>query len=43
MKTYGGVEVEIHILLISALVGGEWLDSRPCRFTPGKDPSVPIV
>jgi hypothetical protein len=24
--------------LTSALVGGEWSDSRPCRFTPGKEP-----
>jgi hypothetical protein len=36
MKTYGGVEVQIHIFLTSALVGGEWSDSRPCRFTPGE-------
>jgi hypothetical protein len=35
MKAYGGVDVEIHIFLTSAL-GGEWLASRPCRFTPGK-------
>jgi hypothetical protein len=35
MKEYGGVDVEIHIFLTSALVGGEWLASRPGRFTPG--------
>jgi hypothetical protein len=35
MKTYGGVDVEIHIFLTSALVLGEWSASRPCRFTPG--------
>jgi hypothetical protein len=35
MKTYGGVDVEIHIFLTSAQVGGEWSASRPCRFTPG--------
>jgi hypothetical protein len=35
MKAYGGVDVEIHIFLTSALVGGEWSDSRPGRFTPG--------
>jgi hypothetical protein len=35
MKTYGGVDVQIHIFLTSALVGGEWSASRPCRFTPG--------
>jgi hypothetical protein len=35
MKTYGGVEVLIHVFLTSALDGGEWSASRPCRFTPG--------
>jgi hypothetical protein len=35
MKTYGGVDVQIHIFLTSALVGGEWSVSRPGRFTPG--------
>jgi hypothetical protein len=25
-----------HIFLTSALVGGEWPTSRPCRFTPGE-------
>jgi hypothetical protein len=35
MKTYGGVDIEIHIFLTMALVGGEWWASRPCRFTPG--------
>jgi hypothetical protein len=34
MKTYGGVEVYINIFLTSALVGSEWLASRPGRFTP---------
>jgi hypothetical protein len=34
MKTYGRVGVYIHVFLISALVGGEWLPSRPGRFTP---------
>jgi hypothetical protein len=34
MKAYGGVDLYIHIFLTSALVGGEWLASRPCRFTP---------
>jgi hypothetical protein len=27
-----GVDVEIHIFLTSALVGGEWSTSRPVRF-----------
>jgi hypothetical protein len=30
-----GVDVYIHIFLISALVGDEWSTSRPGRFTPG--------
>jgi hypothetical protein len=34
MKAYGGVDVQIHIFLTSALVGGEWSTSRPGRFTP---------
>jgi hypothetical protein len=42
MMTYREVDVQIHILLTSALVGGEWPASRPCRFTPEKEPPVPI-
>jgi hypothetical protein len=34
MKAYGGVDIWIHIFFTSALVGGEWPDSRPCCFTP---------
>jgi hypothetical protein len=30
------VDVQIHIFLISALVGGEWSTSRPGRFTTGE-------
>jgi hypothetical protein len=41
MKVYGGVGVQIYIFLTSALVG-EWSASRPGRFTPGKEPPVPI-
>jgi hypothetical protein len=37
MKAYGGVGVEIHIFLTSALVGGEWSTSRPGRFIPGEE------
>jgi hypothetical protein len=33
MKTYGGVDVQIHIFLTSALAGGVWSASRPGRFT----------
>jgi hypothetical protein len=36
MKAYGGVDVQIHILLTSALAGGEWSASLHCRFTPGE-------
>jgi hypothetical protein len=34
MKAYGGVDVQIHIFLTSALVEGEWSASRSGRFTP---------
>jgi hypothetical protein len=36
MKAYGEVDVYTHIFLTLALVGGEWSDSRPGRFTPGE-------
>jgi hypothetical protein len=36
MKVYGGVDVQIHIFLTSALAGGEWSASRSGRFTPGE-------
>jgi hypothetical protein len=36
MQAYGGVDIEINIFLTSALAGGEWSASRPCRFTPGE-------
>jgi hypothetical protein len=42
MKAYEGVDVLIHIFLISALVGGEWSASRSGRFNTGKEPPVPI-
>jgi hypothetical protein len=35
MLTYGGVDVEINVFLIS-IVAGEWSASRPCHFTPGE-------
>jgi hypothetical protein len=34
MKAYGGVDVQIHVLLTLTRVGGEWSASRPCRFIP---------
>jgi hypothetical protein len=36
MKGYGGVDVEIQVFMKTALVGGEWSASCPCRFTPGE-------
>jgi hypothetical protein len=36
MKTYGGVDVQIHVFLTSALVEGELSATRPCRFSPGE-------
>jgi len=36
MKTYGGVEIQLHAFLTSALDGGEWSASRPGHFTPGE-------
>jgi hypothetical protein len=35
MKTYGGVDIKIHVFLTSALVGVEWSASHLDRFTPG--------
>jgi hypothetical protein len=36
MKMYVGMDVPIHIFLTSALVGGQWSASCPCRFMPGE-------
>jgi hypothetical protein len=36
MKAYGGVDVETHIFLISALAEDQWSTSRPGRFSPGE-------
>jgi hypothetical protein len=36
MKTYGGVDVYIHVSLTSALVGGKWSVSFPGSFTAGE-------
>jgi hypothetical protein len=41
-KTYGGVEVYLHVILTSTLDGGELSASRPRRFTSGKKIPVPI-
>jgi hypothetical protein len=39
-KKYGRVHLYIHVLLTTALVGGEWSASRPCRFILRVDPRV---
>jgi hypothetical protein len=31
--TFGGVDIQTHVFLTSALVGGEWSALRPGRFT----------
>jgi hypothetical protein len=36
MKAYGGVDISVRIFFTSALGGGEWSASCPCRFTPGE-------
>jgi hypothetical protein len=36
MKTYGGVDVKIYASVTTAIVGGEWPASRPCRLTLGE-------
>jgi hypothetical protein len=36
MKTYGREDVQSHVFLTSALVGGEWSASRPGHFFPGE-------
>jgi hypothetical protein len=35
VKAYGGVEVQLHVLLTLAVDGGEMSLSRPGQFTPG--------
>jgi hypothetical protein len=36
MKSYGKVDVYIHIFLTLAIAGGEWSASRPTHYTPGE-------
>jgi hypothetical protein len=37
-----GVEVQLHSFLTLALEAGEWPDSRPGHFAPGKEPRYPF-
>jgi hypothetical protein len=41
-KTYGRVDVQIHVFLTSALLGGELSSSRPVFTTPGKNCRYPL-
>jgi hypothetical protein len=41
VKAHGGIEVQLHSFLTSALDGGEWSTSRLGRFTPGKECQYP--
>jgi hypothetical protein len=43
MKTYGGLDVQTHVFLISALLGGEWSASHHGRFTSVERAPVRIV
>jgi hypothetical protein len=44
MKTYGGVEVQLHAFLTSPLHGGEWSASHICHFTPEeRDPGTHMI
>jgi hypothetical protein len=36
MKTYGGMEVQLHVFFTSALDGGEWSASRSGRSNPSE-------
>jgi hypothetical protein len=38
MRMYGGVDIQIHIFLTLALVGGDRSASRPAALLSGKDP-----
>jgi len=42
MTTYGVVEVYLDSFLAAVLDGGEWLASRPVRFTTEVKTPVPI-
>jgi hypothetical protein len=40
-KACGRAEVQLDLMLTSALDGGEWSASRPGRLHPKKEPPVP--
>jgi len=42
-KHTGGGEVQLHSFLISALDGGEWSTSCPCRTTLAKNPDTHLT
>jgi hypothetical protein len=42
LKTYGGIAVEVHVFLTSALVGGSCHLHALVSLLPGKEPSVPV-
>jgi len=41
MKTYGGVDMYLHVFLTSVVDGGEWSASRSSHFTPGEE--IPVI
>jgi len=41
MKTYVGVELQLHLFLTSTINGGKWSASRSSSITPGKAPHLP--
>jgi hypothetical protein len=42
MKIYRRVDIQIHVVLTSALVVGEWSASHPGLFNPGKGHEIHI-
>jgi hypothetical protein len=42
MKTYRGSSSIAPLILNFGVDGGEWLSSRPCRFTPGANPDTRV-
>jgi hypothetical protein len=43
MNTYGGVEVQLHAFLTSALVGGEWSASCPGFISSERAPGTQCI